>query len=321
MLLEHNLRRNLGHNIGPKQRATTGNSNKKDCTELSADLSDIPKRVQDSSVLPICCFTPSASYRKYGGISQAVQARTGANVPRKGDPTAGKNKEQLIADLVEYDARAAELSDVRLSPTAGNEGHHITPHQDSTPHEALDSYMRTALQHLGDVDANIKLQLLLQYQTAEREAQAAEREAQAAEREAQRRHELEVLRLRGDALSTRSDVQGEEDKPIEDPRAAGQREDAIRCWMKTAEASKVDSMAAGYLRFYLPHYLYLPMVSGERKVPIGTDPVFTPGKHWTRIEVLGGLCSAMVGGGPSDLLATVTLAPGVLEVGLGEWGP
>ncbi|XP_056391186.1 uncharacterized protein LOC130284655 [Hyla sarda] len=184
------------------------------------------KRVQDSSVLPISCFTSSVLSRKYGGISQAVHACTGANVPRKGETTAGKNKGQLIADLVEFDARAAELGDMRQSPTAGTiiqgvispgECSNITPHQDSTPHEALDSYMRTALQHLGNVDANMKLQLLLQYQTAERERGTGTshrergtshrergtscREREAAEREAQLRQELEVLRLRGNALS------------------------------------------------------------------------------------------------------------------------
>ncbi|XP_063309146.1 uncharacterized protein LOC134609399 [Pelobates fuscus] len=108
-------------------------------------------------------------------------------------PCRGKTKEELLQALVNYDLQQAVQSD------APNTAEIPVAFVSDVPRsgDPLDSYLQTVLKYVDSADINQRLQLILQYQEAEREREAAERQAEreAASRQAAREHELKMAEL------------------------------------------------------------------------------------------------------------------------------
>ncbi|CAH2248711.1 Hypothetical predicted protein [Pelobates cultripes] len=103
-------------------------------------------------------------------------------------PCRGKTKEELLQALVDYDMQQAVQSD------ASNTAEEIpVAFVNDVPRsgDPLDCYLQTVLKYVDSADTNQRLQLILQYQEAERERQAERERKAERERQAEREHQAE----------------------------------------------------------------------------------------------------------------------------------
>ncbi|XP_041447304.1 uncharacterized protein LOC121403672 [Xenopus laevis] len=130
---------------------------------------------------------------------------------QRGIDAADKSKEMLICALVEKEQE-------NYTPESGDYATQDVPLMNSVPgssqredssscsgQDDRTSSLQAALQLLGSGDPQLRLQLILQYQQAERDAAAerqAERDAEAAS--AERQHQLELVKLQQQGLHSRS---------------------------------------------------------------------------------------------------------------------